>query len=247
LGQQKKKEESFFLFLHYLDAHAPYRAPQKIKAFGSTEKDRYDEILAFVDHHMGRVLRAVDDSGLRENTVVIVTSDHGEEFGEHGGKRHGEKLYEELTHVPLVMRIPGEAPRRIQSLVGGYDLMPTLLDVARIPEAKWPTLVGQSMLPLLDGEKKERVVFVENGRYRRKDRMNLALRQGDMKLIMNVRHNALELFDLGSDPGEQKNLAGQGHPAEKTLTDWGKSVRSRLRHIERKKARQGPVIRERSR
>jgi arylsulfatase A-like enzyme len=241
---QSQAKEPFFLYLHYLDPHSPYKPPKTLEEFGDTELDQYDEILAWVDSHVGRVIDALDASGLKDNTVVVVTSDHGEEFGEHGGKRHGGKLYEELTHVPLVMRVPGQGPKRVKSLVGGFDLVPTILDLARVPGKAWPRLVGESLLPFLREEDPNRVIFSENGPYRRKERAMLAVRKGDMKLIFNPAKNALELFDLAKDPREKTNLAGSEHPAEKELTDWAISIKTRLKQIESAKEKRGEMVRD---
>ncbi|MBI1854006.1 MAG: sulfatase [Planctomycetes bacterium] len=118
-------------------------------AFAATGRGLYQGCVAFDDHEIGRVMDRLKDSGLLDNTIVVVTSDHGEEFLEHGYTSHGHSLYDEMIHVPLVIRAPGAASRRIDLRVASLDIMPTLLDLTNVP---YPTgLQGTSLAPLVLG------------------------------------------------------------------------------------------------
>ena len=154
-----RSERPFFLFINYLDAHDPYRAPPPFEDhFGSVPDSvlrkvslgaglhlenplraeehasvvaGYDNCLAFLDEHIGRLLKTLADTPALSNTVVIVTADHGEALGEHGVYGHGVDLHREVLHVPLIVAGPGiPAGRRIDRLVSLRELFPTVLDLA---------------------------------------------------------------------------------------------------------------------
>jgi arylsulfatase A-like enzyme len=143
-------EQPFFVFLNYIDAHANYAAPARFRSRfpreqpivldvreGITEADlrgtmaAYDAAIAYVDEQISRVLDALRERGRLENTLVIVTSDHGEHFGEHGLQLHGNSLYLPLLHVPLVLWNPGSVPSglRVPALVSLRDIPATVLDL----------------------------------------------------------------------------------------------------------------------
>ena len=105
-------DRPFFAFLNYFDAHQPYRSPPALRARfeGRGMLDRYDAAIAYLDAELERLLTELDRRGLLANTIVVVTSDHGEEFGEHGFEGHGESLHAEVLGVPLVVMAPGRAP-----------------------------------------------------------------------------------------------------------------------------------------
>jgi arylsulfatase A-like enzyme len=129
-----------------------------------------------------------------------VAADHGEAFGEHGTIYHTKTLYEELLRVPLIVRGPGIAARRIDRHVTLMDLGPTLLDVFGVDTP--PGFMGQSLVPLLQGRDAplDRPVLAE-GRLRR------ALYFGDhLKVIEDERRKLVEVYDLLADPGEMRNL-----------------------------------------
>jgi arylsulfatase A-like enzyme len=163
-------EQPLFLFLHLFDIHDPYTPPPPydrrfdadyqgpIDGRRITSPDSpvhgampardlehlialYDGGIAWVDSEVGRFLDGLDELGVEENTLVIVTSDHGEEFFEHGHKTHRRQLYPESIQVPLIMRWPGTLPaaRRIAGPVGLVDIAPTILAACGLqPPAAWP-------------------------------------------------------------------------------------------------------------
>ncbi|HEV8114504.1 MAG TPA: sulfatase [Planctomycetota bacterium] len=221
----------WFLWLHYFDPHAPYLVHEGIsEAFGTeTDLDRYDGEIAFTDRHLGRLFEAFERLGFAADTVVVLVADHGEEFGEHGQKGHGYDLHEEVIHVPLVVRAPGLAPRRVPEPVPTVDLMPTLLDLcgARADHE----IEGRTLAPLLRGEGgPAREAFSEA---RWKFRHDIAsLRRGPWKYIDSHRGDeVLEmLFDHAVDPAETKNVLAE-HP------DVAAELRAGLRaRLERAKA-----------
>lgn len=118
----------WFCYMHLMGGHAPYHLPARADDFGESPLDQYDAKLRYVDRQLGRLLAEVPP-----NTVVIITSDHGEEFGEHGGIGHGQTLHDEVIHVPLIIRWPGHEPRVETGLVGLDRIAPALL-AGELPE-----------------------------------------------------------------------------------------------------------------
>src|SRR5205823_775164 len=97
-------------------------------------RDLYAAAVRYTDRELGRLWAALEQQGLAQHTIVVVVSDHGEGLGDHGRLGHGEELFEELLHVPLLIRVPGRPtlPRRVPDLVRVIDVMPTLLELAGI-------------------------------------------------------------------------------------------------------------------
>lgn len=225
--------QPWFLMILSIDPHTPYRprpefdryAPQGQTAgpidgvssvlnradISDAEKERarslYWAEISFNDSSLGELLTYVDTASLRDRTVVALTSDHGEEFWEHGKHGHGRTLYQEVLHVPLIIRAPGAMPAgrsdpRVARLI---DLAPTLLSLTA---TDLPTgLAGRS---LLDQAGPEAPLVYSSIRMSRRDgqvREIESLRQGRWKLIHDLTAKSRELFDLDADPLEQKNLA----------------------------------------
>lgn len=140
----------FFAFINLFDAHGPYKAEgpsplpaEFVRRFSGTrasERDRYDAAIAWLDDAVGRELDTLQEQGLLDNTIVIITSDHGEQFDERGLLGHGNSLYPPAVHVPLIVRAPGRAPVGIHvpTTVSLTDLAATLLDLAEIRDACIP-------------------------------------------------------------------------------------------------------------
>src|ERR1051325_6631127 len=134
------------MWVHYLDPHADYVRHDGFD-FGNRGRDLYDSEVAFTDQQIGRLLDFVESSGLGQRTAIVVTSDHGEAFGEHGMWRHGYELWEALVHVPLIIHVPGVPAHHVEARRGAVDLAPTVLSLYGLP---LPTgerrLSGQSLL-----------------------------------------------------------------------------------------------------
>jgi hypothetical protein len=188
--------EPLFLYAHLTEPHAPYDRGKKTTG---TEHERYLAEVAVADAQIARVAKVLHDR-FAARGILIVSADHGEAFGEHATFQHTKTLYEELIHVPLLVRGPGVAARKIDARVGLIDLGPTILDVFGVDTPA--AFEGQSLVPLLAGrdEALDRPLVIE-GRLRR------AMYVGDgLKVIEDERRKTVEVYDLGRDPGETTNL-----------------------------------------
>jgi arylsulfatase A-like enzyme len=220
------------MWMHFVDPHAEY-APHPEHDFGSQPRQRYDGEVAFVDQHLGRVLKALEASPFGARTAVVITSDHGEAFSEHGMIRHGFELWEELVRVPLIVKVPGVPARRVAARRSAIDVVPTLLDLFELPfEARGPTdfLSGRSLLPDLlrpaGTNDPERSVFIDmaRGPYNA-ERQSLIER--DQKLTVS-EGRVLGLYDLAADPGEKQDLASDKArvaPLRQALGDFKAQLR----------------------
>ncbi len=207
LGDPSFTKGRFFLWAHFMDPHRDYLTHEGFSTFGSKPRDLYDGEVAFADHHLGRVLEALKAQDLEGRTVVMVTSDHGEAFGEHGIRFHGKKLWEEIVRVPWLMAIPGVAPARVPARVSHIDLPATVYDVLGVVPP--PQNHGHSLFPFTTGkETQDRRIFIDQplGEYMEEV---YAIIDGDYKLIHTVQGNRFELFNLDVDPGETADLAGK--------------------------------------
>jgi arylsulfatase A-like enzyme len=212
-------DKPFFLFAHYFEPHGRYMNHPEVKQFGSSLMDKYDSEIAFVDHHLAPVLAALNEAPLKDNTLVVISSDHGESFKEHGFNFHGRTVYQDEIAVPMLMRVPGGKPGRVTAQFSVLDIMPTL---ARVAGAPCKNCMGVDALPIADGSAPppERVVFAEALPYPNYDvHMVAAVERNRLKLVRNVTENTVELFDLNADAMEKANLLGQDNAAEKPLRE----------------------------
>jgi len=234
LAKPELLQQPFFLWVHYVDPHSEY-VPHQGFDFGSSSRQRYDGEVAFVDHHVGRVLEALEKSLVYDRTAIIVTSDHGEAFGEHGMIRHGFELWEELVRVPLIVRVPGVSPRHLQVRRSAIDLAPTILDLCGVappaPDANSSDfLSGSSLVPdlLNPAEPAARAVFIDMAAGpNNADRQ--ALIDDDRKLVASGGR-PLSLYDLAADPGETRDLLDDAAQAEPMIAKF-KAFRRRLREV----------------
>jgi arylsulfatase A-like enzyme len=202
----------FFLYLHVLDAHNPYAPPKEFNRFGDTERDLFDGEVRFVDYYIGLIRRYLALKGLEEKTLFIITSDHGEEFGEHGYSYHAKHLYEEVLRVPLIISSPALIPSglSIPTQVRSLDIVPTILDLLGIPPlAKHQ---GESLLPLLSlaspPERPALSQIGENNPAEKKSEL-ISFNTGDYKLIWDKHTDIKELYHLVTDPQEKHNIADE--------------------------------------
>lgn len=189
------KEGPLFLFLHLMDAHYPYDADGPV----GPPFERYLREITLCDTAVGRLVDALQKRGLWDRSVLIVGSDHGEAFGQHDTTYHGQTLYEELLRIPLAIRVPGAAPRVVDTPVSLIDVGPTVLDLAGLPTPG--AFMGQSLLPLVRGEPAAlgRPIIAEFW-------TKQALVVGARKVILDET-GTVEVYDLGKDPNETMNLA----------------------------------------
>lgn len=191
----------------------------------------YDAGVKLADERFGSVVDTLREAGLLDECVLVLVADHGEEFAEHGAYLHSQSVYEELTHVPLMIRFPhGEfGGRRIREVVSLVDVMPTLCDYLGRPQLLTQAR-GKSLMPLIRGERESdnlsiqvTTIRINTKRYYKpweanRGDINVAMRQGSWKGIYNVSLDALELYDLDADPREQNNLAANPACADRAAT-----------------------------
>jgi arylsulfatase A-like enzyme len=183
------------------------------RALSPAERDHlvrlYDGNLAFADEVVGQLRAALEKAGLLERTVVIISADHGEALFEHGWIGHNVQLYDESMHVPLVMRLPaGKGPppgTRLGTLADLLDVAPTIADLFGVMGrgGSLRQFQGRSLLPLLTGGGGEAAILSRTVW----ERPRYALRDAAYKFIYDTRTGEEELYDLGHDPGETRNLA----------------------------------------
>ncbi|GMV12197.1 MAG: sulfatase [Myxococcales bacterium] len=221
LGKPENAGKPLFMWVHYVDPHAEYVKHEGFD-FGGTGRDLYDSEVAYVDHHVGRLLEAIEKSPAKDRTAIVLTSDHGEAFGEHGMLRHGFELWEELIRVPLIVYVPGLTPRKVSVRRGAIDLVPTLLELYRqpMPSGEGTDFVSGTSL-LLDlvhpegHEPKERIVFSHmTAGPNNADRQ--AFIDGGLKLITSDGR-PIGLYDLEKDPAEKKDLLDDAALKEKVM------------------------------
>jgi arylsulfatase A-like enzyme len=233
----RRSPEPFFAFLNYFDAHAPYAPPAPFNAmFGEPgpplditvrrtwspreiqrSMDSYDGALAYLDHEVGDLLDRLRQRGRLDNTLVVVTSDHGEQFGEHGLFDHANSLYRQVLQVPLVVSMPGRIPagRRVPHPVSLIDIAATILDVtgaaagARLPGESLARYWGQRA----DAPAPAPVFLAEVSKGINTPAW-VPVSAGAMKSVIGdgfhyIRHTSgrEELFDLEQDAAEIHNLS----------------------------------------
>jgi len=236
------------LFLHYLDTHTPYRAPARwarrfIDRHAATTigltfddvtgawQDRYDAPdrqrivdlydgnLAYADHEIGRLLRGLARRARLDRSLVVVSADHGEELWDHRKFFHGQSLYDELLHVPLLVRWPDVGHGRVvDALVRSVDLVPTIAEALRHTAA---AADGRTLRPLAagtaDGADTSRTAFALVAYAEPRTPERQAVRTATHKLIRDVSDGALQVYDLTTDPKEKRNL-GIAAPGAADLT-----------------------------
>lgn len=236
---EHKDDPQLFLWVHYFDPHEPYNLreefadPEQIREPASVPRNRevaerirkYDSEIGYADMYIGRLLDRIDKHGMRDNTLVVLLSDHGEGLGEHGFVGHGRWLYESTVHVPWIMRLPGtiKPGTVVAQSVSMLDLAPTLLDLA-VPEFREETQIsisfaGRSQVPAIaEGSQphSRQIRFVSFAGKKGfapswlswvwKPNSGLPFRIGKLdgarKMIWTPEEDRFELFDLTGDPLE---------------------------------------------
>ena len=239
----------FFAWVHLFDPHTPHTPPEPFalgfrpasyagldplrawvpfrhpgpRSFDEPvlggNRDLYEGEVAYLDRQVGRLLGFLESRGLLENTLIALVADHGESLGEHGVLYRHVGLHDTTTHVPLMIRWPGRERegRRMEGLVQTIDLFPTLMKAAGL---EVPPEDGIDLAELTGkGKSGRRAVFAEHA-----GKIGLMVRTPEHKYILsqgNTRFfpDGAYLYDLKADPGETRNLAGQGLPAEQRLAD----------------------------
>ncbi len=195
------RERPFFLWVHYYDPHASYAPPEP---FEETSANSYDGELAFIDQQVGRLLHGVTASS-DQDALVVVTSDHGESFGEHEEQSHGFLVQEATLKIPLIITTTGglAVPVRIDNLASQVDLMPTVLSLLGLPVPD-----GIDGVDLTEARKSPRAVVAEThyGETVYGWARLAAIYKGNFKYVDGPNP---EFYDLAKDPAEQHNLFAQ--------------------------------------
>ena len=234
------EDEPYFLFLHSYEIHCPYHPAEEYAArfrtrpeadhletegkCGNTDfnhlplsegqarylSDQYDAGIRAADDALRRFLRFLEARDAFDRTLVVVLSDHGEEFLEHGRIGHEQTLYLESLRVPWLLTAPGLRPRIVPHPAGLADVMPTLLEMLGVPG---PRMQGRSWATVARGGSRSvmaRPLFSELDRHVRLR----SVVDGDHHLIVNLDRGAVSLFDLRVDPYEQRNVGARAERAE---------------------------------
>ncbi len=220
LLQNNAGSHRFFLWVHYFDPHAQYVPHEDAPSFldpakpaASRMRAAYDGEIWFTDRHIGRLLDYARAQSWWKDTIVVLTSDHGEAMNEHGiAYQHGWEIWDSLMRVPVVFYVPGLRPHHVPVKRSAIDLVPTMLDLMRLPRPAAGELSGQSLLPDLlarpDDAYGERDVYLDmpDGPYTRMRRGLIHGETPGMKLI-HFGGRQYQLYDLASDPEERDDLA----------------------------------------
>ena len=205
LGSEKNTSGQFFAWAHYMDPHDQYQKHPESPDFGKKNRDRYDSEVWFTDFWVGKLIEWAKTQPWWSRTVLIVSADHGEAFGEHGMYKHAFELWENLIRVPLLVTGPGIQARRIDERRSCIDVAPTILDLLGVPVPA--DFQGHSLVPELRGaapESREPILADLSEDSHNPHRR--ALIEGDLKII-DFGHSKYELFDIKQDPGELTDLA----------------------------------------
>jgi arylsulfatase A-like enzyme len=245
-----KYKDKYFLFLHFMQPHEPYKAPQSFKIFSSDDpksvldgstynrnkvkergipitsndvmhmKHLYDDNIYYIDYVVGKLLHKLKLLDLYDNTMVILLSDHGEEFMEHGGFSHSMHLYDECLHFTLIIKMPQNMykGKEIKSLVQLIDIPNTILEAVGINKTIGQ---GKSLMPLL---KEHSNTEVHNAIFASRKSF-IGLRTHRYKYIENINSNGVELYDLLTDPLEQVNIVDKNPEIAKQMSELLKGWR----------------------
>ena len=246
----------FFAYINLQSSHTPYTRPARFPPrFGSGRvsfpilfgsypadsvgavRDMYDNSLAYADAQLWRLFDYLKESGRWDSTLVVVTGYHGEAFLEHGFVAHGSELFREVTHVPVVVRIPGGAHAADTLPASQIDIAPTLLGLLQLPPH--PGFQGRDLADV--GDRLHRPIFsLSQGPLADE----AAVEQDGWKLLLDLRHSTRLLFDLRADPAETRDV-GDANPAqrdalERLIATWWTTQLDYYRSPERMASRYAP-------
>jgi len=217
-------QKKFFLWMHLYDPHYPYHPPVP---FSTEYEDRpYDGEIAFADQQVGRLIRFLKEKNLYQNTLIVLSGDHGESLGEHGEKTHGFFIYNATLHVPLIFHLPNAVPLKTKTpreLVNLADLMPTILQILHVDVPS--DVQGRNLLPVMEGkaESDSRSLYAETFLPR------LHFNWSELRSVETDKYHFIEapkpeLYDLSADPGELHNLVAEKQAVAEELRARLKSL-----------------------
>jgi arylsulfatase A-like enzyme/HEAT repeat protein len=205
-----------FTWVHLFGPHEPYEAHPNYD-FGKLDVDLYDSEIRAADDTVSQLVKAV--RARDPKAVVILTADHGEEFGDHGGRYHGTSVYDEQVRVPLIFNIPeGTGSRRIKEPVQTIDLLPTVLSGLGIPVP--PRIRGRDLTPFLAGQGND----TDEGRAIAETDEYTLLAEGNYRLICLRRSGACRLYDTSKDPKQVNDLSRAFPDVLARLRDQARSL-----------------------
>ena len=213
--------------MHYQYVHQYVYSPDEA-VFGTTYEDIYDNAILWTDHLIGYLVDDLEDRGLLDRTLIVVVSDHGEAFGEHGNEGHARDVYEEVTRTPWIIRFPFDLEEGIEvsSLTANVDVWPTLMELLGLPSMEGAD--GKSRLPEIIAFGRGETPPAESEAFALLDRRwgheqqpsnpNIAVNQGKWRFFQTERNpDRLELYDKFADRAEAVNLADENPEIVKEL------------------------------
>ncbi len=229
--EMKKQASPIFIWAHLYDPHFAYEPPEP---FRSRYSHPYDGEIAYTDQQIGRLLDGLKKSGRFDDTLIVVTGDHGESLGEHGESTHSLFVYEATQWVPLIIKLPAGlyGGRRFEGLVRHIDILPTIvhaLSVEKRPGDLTESLPGTSLLSRMEGTEIAPVPESYAEAYLPKDQFGwsalFAWRDDRHKYI---EAPTSELYDLVGDPTEQRNLISVKPPRASSYREKLRALQARL-------------------
>ena len=270
------RDNDFLLWIHYLDPHSPYLPPEEFipnrelapglemgyrwdfRAVRSGDvrlslkrqawvQELYRAEVRYVDDRIGRYIRTLKELGLYDESLIIVTNDHGEEFWDHGSVDHGHTLYNELLRAPLIIKLPLSVPvpvrRGVDAPVSTVSLLPTILELCGISYK--PEQFSESSLAPLWSEQAEvledRPVFAAKLVYYQEQE---AVLHGGWKYIQTLGRDHEELYDMNTDPGETMNLAVTERERKAELLTLLEKHRTESRELAQRQGLRAPAAAE---
>jgi arylsulfatase A-like enzyme/Flp pilus assembly protein TadD len=224
---ERPAEKPFFLWLHLYDAHEPYTP---VEPFKSRYPGRpYDGEVAYTDSLVGDFRHALDERGLLDGSLVVVTSDHGEGLGDHGEEFHGFFVYDSTIHVAMIVRLPSGvgAGHVVNQAVSHVDLLPTILDLVNLPVPD--DVQGRSLVPVIEG----RDVDADRSVYSESLYPLLHYGWAPLRALRSDRFKFIdvprpELYDIEQDPAEAQNLYSREPNRSREMTVALDDLRHRI-------------------
>ncbi len=257
---EKSRQKPFFLYLHFWDIHTPHIRPRGLRSylFDSVEQT-YTAEIKFLDGEIGRLVAYLDKTNQIDDTLIVLTADHGENFFEHDMPLHHENLYEDVVRVPLFFYYHPLGRKRVDTLVQQVDIMPTVLAILGFPIPA--NIDGKSLLPLIRSTKKKirDFAYFEDITYRRlrfmRNTRRRGIRIGQHKYIETLSgangelyqitpredlfHVKEELYNLQTDSLERKNIIREKTYIAKKLRE---KLHGKILELNRKRLRNNPDL-----